>query len=57
MRSSANEDSDSKKLNVAADQLVVSERDGLRILALIENPARPNAKMAAAAAALPPPER
>ncbi len=55
MRSSANENS--KKLNVAADQLVVSERDGLRILALIENPARPNAKMATAAAALPPPER
>jgi len=39
----------------AADQLKVSERDSLRVLALLENPPPPNAKLRAAAAALPVP--
>ncbi len=38
----------------AAEHLEVSERDSLRVLALLENPPAPNAKLLAAAAALPP---
>jgi uncharacterized protein (DUF1778 family) len=36
-----------------ADHLQLSERDSLRVLALLENPPLPNAKMLAAARALP----
>ncbi len=36
-----------------ADHLRVSERDSLRVLALLENPPAPNAKLLAAARALP----
>ncbi|HMD99170.1 MAG TPA: DUF1778 domain-containing protein [Terriglobia bacterium] len=36
-----------------ADHLQVSERDSLRVLALLENPPAPNAKLLAAARALP----
>jgi uncharacterized protein (DUF1778 family) len=38
----------------AADHLNVSERDSLRVLDLLEHPPRPNARLQAAAAALPP---
>ena len=37
----------------AADHLKVSERDSLRVLELLENPPAPNARLRAAAAALP----
>jgi uncharacterized protein (DUF1778 family) len=37
----------------AADVLTVSERDHTRILELLENPPKPNAKLKAAIAALP----
>jgi uncharacterized protein (DUF1778 family) len=36
-----------------ADHLQLSERDGLRVLDLLENPPAPNAKLLAAARALP----
>ena len=36
-----------------ADHLQVSERDSLRVLELLENPPAPNAKLLAAARALP----
>src|SRR5208282_1565652 len=36
-----------------ADHLQVSERDSLRVLALLENPPAPNARLLAAARALP----
>jgi uncharacterized protein (DUF1778 family) len=36
-----------------ADHLRLSERDSLRVLALLENPPAPNAKLLAAARALP----
>jgi uncharacterized protein (DUF1778 family) len=39
----------------AADRLKLSERDSLRVLALLENPPGPNAKLRAAAAAMPSP--
>ncbi len=39
----------------AADRLKLSERDSLRVLALLENPPAPNAKLRAAAAAMPAP--
>jgi len=39
----------------AADHLKVSERDSLRVLDLLENPPAPNAKLRAAAAAMPSP--
>jgi uncharacterized protein (DUF1778 family) len=39
----------------AADHLKVSERDSLRVLDLLENPPQPNAKLRAAAAAMPSP--
>ena len=38
----------------AADHQKLSERDTLRVLELLENPPRPNAKLRAAAMALPP---
>jgi uncharacterized protein (DUF1778 family) len=41
----------------AADRLKLSERDSLRVLALLENPPAPNAKLRAAAAAMPDPAR
>ena len=37
----------------AADVLKLSERDFLRVIKLLENPPRPNAKLRAAIAALP----
>ncbi len=40
----------------AADQLHLSQRDSLRVLDLLENPPAPNARLRAAAAALPPRE-
>ncbi len=36
-----------------ADRVQLSERDSLRVLELLENPPRPNAKLLAAARALP----
>jgi uncharacterized protein (DUF1778 family) len=36
-----------------ADRLALSRRDSIRVLDLLENPPRPNAKLRAAAAALP----
>jgi len=36
-----------------AEQLQLSERDSLRVLALLEDPPRPNAKLLAAARSLP----
>ncbi len=39
----------------ASDRLDLSARDSQRVLDLLENPPAPNAKMLAAAAALPPP--
>jgi uncharacterized protein (DUF1778 family) len=41
----------------AADHLKLSERDSLLVLALLENPPAPNAKLRAAAAAMPDPAR
>jgi uncharacterized protein (DUF1778 family) len=38
-----------------ADHLQLSERDSLRVLDLLENPPAPNAKLTAAARALPKP--
>ena len=38
---------------VALKRLVLSERDSLRILELLEHPPQPNAKLLAAAKALP----
>jgi len=38
----------------AAEVVSVSERDSLRVLALLENPPAPNARLRAAIAALPP---
>ncbi|AGY59076.1 DUF1778 domain-containing protein [Gloeobacter kilaueensis] len=38
----------------AAERVQLSERDSLRVLDLLENPPAPNAKLRAAAAALPP---
>ena len=40
----------------AADQLVLSERDSLRVLDLLENPPPANARLRAAAAAMPEPK-
>jgi uncharacterized protein (DUF1778 family) len=40
----------------AADHLKISERDSLRVLDLLENPPAPNAKLRAAAAAMPSPK-
>jgi uncharacterized protein (DUF1778 family) len=40
----------------AADHLIVSERDSLRVLDLLEHPPVPNAKLRAAAAAMPLPD-
>ncbi len=37
----------------AADHLKISERDSLRVLALLENPPSPNARLRAAAAGMP----
>jgi len=39
-----------------ADQVQLSERDSLRVLDLLENPPAPNAKLLAAAQALPLPQ-
>lgn len=39
----------------AADHLKLSERDSLRVLELLENPPPANAKLRAAAMAMPPP--
>jgi uncharacterized protein (DUF1778 family) len=39
----------------AADHLKISERDSLRVLDLLENPPPPNAKLRAAASAMPSP--
>jgi uncharacterized protein (DUF1778 family) len=36
-----------------AERLELSERDSLRVLALLENPPKPNAKLLAAAKSLP----
>lgn len=36
-----------------AERLTLSERDSLRVMALLENPPQPNAKLLAAAEALP----
>ena len=36
-----------------AERITLSERDSLRVLALLENPPKPNAKLLAAAQALP----
>ncbi|MGA2118692.1 MAG: DUF1778 domain-containing protein [Bryobacteraceae bacterium] len=36
-----------------AERMELSERDSLRVLALLENPRKPNAKLLAAAKALP----
>jgi hypothetical protein len=36
-----------------AEHLVLSERDSLRVLAVLENPPKPNAKLLAAAKSLP----
>lgn len=36
-----------------AERLVLSERDSLRVLELLENPPKPNAKLLAAARAMP----
>jgi uncharacterized protein (DUF1778 family) len=36
-----------------AERIRLSRRDGLRVLALLENPPKPNAKLRAAARALP----
>ncbi|WP_210200203.1 DUF1778 domain-containing protein [Mesorhizobium carmichaelinearum] len=35
------------------DKIILSERDGMRVLAALENPPAPNAKLIAAAKALP----
>ena len=37
-----------------SERVVLSERDSLRVLEVLENPPAPNAKMLAAARALPP---
>lgn len=37
-----------------AERVLLSERDTLRVLDVLENPPRPNAKLLAAAKALPP---
>ena len=37
-----------------ADRLVLSERDSLRVLALLDDPPAPNARLLAAAKGLPP---
>lgn len=37
-----------------ADRLVLSSRDGLRVLALLDDPPAPNPRLLAAARALPP---
>lgn len=37
-----------------ADRLVLSPRDGLRVLALLDDPPAPNSRLLAAARALPP---
>jgi uncharacterized protein (DUF1778 family) len=37
-----------------AERIVLSERDSLQVLALLENPPPPSAKLVAAAKALPP---
>jgi uncharacterized protein (DUF1778 family) len=39
----------------AAEHVKLSERDSLRVLALLENPPPPNGKLRAAAAAMPSP--
>lgn len=43
-----------KAVITQAEQIVLSERDGLRVLEALENPPAPNAKLLAAAQALPP---
>jgi len=40
-----------------AERIVLSERDSLMVLDLLENPPAPNAKLRAAIAALPKPKR
>jgi len=44
-----------KAVNEEADHVHLSERDSLRVLDLLENPPAPNAKLLAAARALPKP--
>lgn len=41
----------------AAERIVLSERDSLRVAKLLENPPAPNAKLRAAIAAMPKPAR
>jgi uncharacterized protein (DUF1778 family) len=45
---------DAKLVIAQAEQVKLSERDSLRVLDLLENPPMPNAKLLAAAKALPP---
>jgi uncharacterized protein (DUF1778 family) len=40
-----------------AERIVLSERDSLRVLKLLENPPAPNAKLRAAIAAMPKPKQ
>ena len=43
-----------KAVIAQAERVLPSERDSLRVLDVLENPPRPNAKLLAAAKALPP---
>lgn len=43
-----------KAVIAEAEQVALSERDSLRVLSALENPPAPNAKLLAAAHALPP---
>ena len=45
---------DAKVVIAQAEHVKLSERDSLRVLDLLENPPMPNAKLLAAAKALPP---
>ena len=45
---------DAKLVIAQAEHVKLSERDSLRVLDLLENPPMPNAKLLAAAKALPP---
>lgn len=45
-----------KSVIAQAEQAVLSERDSLRVLEALENPPAPNAKLLAAAQALPTPQ-
>ena len=42
-----------RRVRAAAEQLELSKRDSLRVLALLERPPKPNAKLLAAARSLP----